>query len=191
MPYVPRMPTEKTKLNSTAAQGREALLAMLEDFAAQHANRRPVLTLVKLTTDPERAKMLFEALQTEYFGDPEDTRDERPDSYAWDTLLYAVNDFAVMAQITPEEKETGDRIEDQRVHLTLCALSGQMSSWIDFAKEELKSPTGKTKGKLEDLLETINEIGDAPLVEGGLLDQDGMRMLRAGIEKAVGAYASA
>lgn len=180
------MPHEETKLNSIAAQSREALLIELEKLADHHANRRPVLTLVRLATDPERAKMLFDALQTEYFGDPEESHGDRPDWYAWDTLLYAVNDFAVMAQVGPEEKETGDRIEDQRVHLTLCALSGQMNDWIGFAKEELKSPTGKAKGKLEAALEAINEIGDAPLVEGGLLDHDGICRLRADIQQAVG-----
>lgn len=179
------MPREETMLNSIAAQGRERLLQVLEELADRHANRRPVLTLVRLTTDPERAKMLFEAMRVENFRDPEDTHDDRPDSYAWDTLLYAVDDFAVMAQIAPEEKETGDRINDHRVHLTLCALDGQMNTWIGFAKDELKSPTTKVKGKLEAVLETINEIGDLPLVEGGLLDQDGMRKLRAGIERVV------
>lgn len=75
------------------------LVEHIEGLVDGQPNRAALLALVRMATDSERAKVLFEQLQEQSFLDParEDDPDERPDRWAWDLTLHATESYAVLA----------------------------------------------------------------------------------------------
>jgi hypothetical protein len=126
-------------LNNMASWQHEKVLALVEDLAADRANRTPLLTLLKMATTPERAQMLFDAIQEQDFLDPRGEQ-EPEDRYAWDLALHAVESWAVLAIRADDPTALSGRAprgSERPEHLVRCALDSEINYWRSQSRNNI------------------------------------------------------